>query len=39
MPTNIESTLAYQDQNNVSDLVHYSYYSDTKQELLVITCN
>lgn len=35
MPTNIESALAYQDQNNARDLVHYSYYSNTKQVLLV----
>lgn len=35
MPRNIESILACQDQNDVSDLVHYSFRSNTKQELLV----
>ena len=35
MPTNIESILAYQDKNDVSDLVHKSFCSNIKKELLV----
>ena len=35
MPTNIESILAYHDKNNVSDLVHESFCSNIKKELLV----